>query len=1120
MATLPIYTLTAANAQTNLQNDGLDALGLTTLALSPHWSTAAIGGYDSNQLTLHIAGGLRAPFRGLLEGAFAPASSTLSANITADDTTINVAAGDGNRFPSPTGGDSVLLTLSNDSGSKKETVACTARTGDALTVVRAFDNTTKQAFSSGDRVSLKLTRGGTVSQFLGADGQPLQVPCAVFRLHPQAVHRLERLMSVRYASNGAVTHPFPVCMLVRSAEFLKTNQFYDADATLPVNGDISFHDGRGLIVDPIYVASLFDHLLTWLPGLQPAGVTGGPGDAGTGIRAIAQTVSTTLVHFIDPHGANYRPVIPSAKIVIGRDGVMTPEEIPATALVTLGASDKVKADAGDDNRMRWGWATNGTLARADLQPPTITAPAALNRQFLRVMVADVKWSLLGNRSGSDVQGVQKDDGRIPPELLPEVRDQVVIDYTVDGPDTLAECARVLSRPNQSMIMAVSQEIDGTLILPPTQGATAHWPAFPAQNGAPGGTPPATLPAGSLTASFVALPSNDVVVRVTNVPAEAHIRIYPQQFVAIPAIAEEPSFVRGDGGANIADASGAADVLVPNPFRLANGGQRPSPATLTLDLVVAPRGGGRRLYGALTVSVANGPAGPLSPTPPFNGTGVLTPLLPALEGVGPSPLFGVPMPQPPATPNPSNVIDLAISLAAEPSPRQAPRLPTQSRFETVVLTGTTGPGTPAPTGTLFWDAIVTGGRLTGESRSAQHDLGNPGNPGGPDVHAPGVRVTGALAYDAALAAMRRVQPMIPWPTTNGLNPGWVVGSMGDNFNVPDDSANTTNTSVGVLLRTIAVGCETSQLSDQTPPDAGLTVTQMINSAATRLGLPAPNIPVNIDNEPRLQKEVRKEFFISKHGLRDVQWSLLRAISEARELIYIESPQFAPTARISPPAKEYQVDLVAKLADRLTAMKCLKVIICTPRLTDYAENFKSYSRYHYNARNEAVSMLTTIAPDRVAVFHPVGFPGRTAYIRTTSIIVDDVWSLVGTAHFRRRGMTFDGSVSIASFDRQLEDGYSKKVRNYRRALMGAKLHVATPIGGQAAPADWIRLSRPDSSFALVSDLLAQGGLGRIQPLWPGPSDTTVLAAQPDAADPDGSTSDQFMITLAGSLNELGD
>ena len=349
---------------------------------------------------------------------------------------------------------------------------------------------------------------------------------------------------------------------------------------------------------------------------------------------------------------------------------------------------------------------------------------------------------------------------------------------------------------------------------------------------------------------------------------------------------------------------------------------------------------------------------------------------------------------------------------------------------------------------------------------------------------------------------------------------MVSSAGDNFNAPDDSANLANTGVGVLLRTIAVACETSQLADQEPPPAGLTVDQMIDNAATRLGLPPPDFDFNIENEPRLQKEVRREFFIAKHGLRDAQWSLLRAVMAARELIYIESPQLARTARPGNSAADYEVDLVTVLQTRLQVQPNLKVIVCTPRLSDFATKFRTWSRQHYQARNEAAGLLLSAAPDRVAIFHPVGFPGRPAFIRTTSVIVDDVWSLVGTAHFRRRGMTFDGSVSIASFDRQLEAGYSKKVRDYRRALMAAKMRVPTPGVGQPPSGDWIRLARPESAFALVVDLLAQGGLGRIQPLWPGPADNMIPPAENQVADPDGSTSDLFWPTFAGALQELGD
>jgi hypothetical protein len=56
------------------------------------------------------------------------------------------------------------------------------------------------------------------------------------------------------------------------------------------------------------------------------------------------------------------------------------------------------------------------------------------------------------------------------------------------------------------------------------------------------------------------------------------------------------------------------------------------------------------------------------------------------------------------------------------------------FETVVVTGTAG-GSPART--LNWEAVLSGGKWLHETRSALHASGNPGNPAGPDVHAPGI-----------------------------------------------------------------------------------------------------------------------------------------------------------------------------------------------------------------------------------------------------------------------------------------------------------------------------------------------------------------------------------------------
>lgn len=1124
----PVTTLTPATAQQNLQNDGLNALGLTTVRLSPRWAatTPSAVDYDAAALTLNVSGTVHAPFLGIREFAFAAVRSSLASNITDSVTTIALAPGTGSTFPSPAGGGSMMLVLSNASGSKREVVGCTARAGDSLTIVRGLDGTAKQSFSSGDSVQLRLTPGTRSSEFYGADGAPLVGACTVLRLHPQALLRLERLAFARYALPGdPAIRPVPWAMVVRGVEGFTTARWFEAGEVMTgISGPISFHDGRGQIVDPIYVACLFDDLLNSLPGLLPDTVSG-PATGAGGVNQIGGLGGVaTLIHVVDAHGGVYRPAQASATMVTtDAGGTTVTGTVPASGLITLTAGDRIRASSTDGGRLRWGWATFGTMGRATLAPPALPAggavPAALPKQFFRVVVVDAPWVLLGNRTSSTVLGVPADDQRIPVDLLPQVRDQVLIDYLDDGPDTLGDANTILNRPNQQMILAVSSFIDRTVQLPAQRGVNAHWPAFPPPNSNAGFAVPPAL-AGAVTAGFSG--ANDVVVTIAAgiAPDGAHVRIFPQQFVEIAAIAEEPSFLRGDGGASIATTGNPVQVLLRNPFRLVSGAPLPNPAVLTMDIVIAPRLGRRQLFGGVSANVAAGPvAAPVDPFAAAPGSTILSAMLPQTQGVAESPLFGIPRTIPaPSGPPPSNLLDLVISLAAEASPRQAPRLPTMARFDTVVVTGTNvPPGVPA--GTLLWDAVLSGGRLAGDSRSALHESANPGNPAGPDVHAPGVRATGALGYDLALTALRRAQPIIPLPGTAGANPGWVFASLGDNFSAPSDAASA-DTSIGVLLETIAVGCDTPWLSALTTPPPGLTVQQMINNAATAMGLTPPSITVTINNEPRVQRDVRREFFVAKQGLRDAQWALRRAIAEARELVYVESPQFARTARPSGAPQSFEVDLVGELATRLSQQPNLKVLICTPREPDFATNFKGWWRQHFKDRSEALGNLLAVAPDRVALFHPVGFPGRTGFIRTTSVIVDDVWCLVGTTHFRRRGMTFDGSSAIASFDRQFEHGYSRKVRQYRRNLLAAKLRVAVPAAGAAPTGDWVRLGRPASAFDVVADLLAQGGLGRVQPLYAGPSDTTVLPVGADVADPDGSNGSTFVTIFAGMLNEAGD
>ena len=90
------------------------------------------------------------------------ADSSLNGAIASDTAVLELKAGDGDKFPSPTNGDFFLVTLFQRVGTTElnhEIVKCTSRAGDSLTVVRAQEGTTAKAFNSGDLVELRVTAG-------------------------------------------------------------------------------------------------------------------------------------------------------------------------------------------------------------------------------------------------------------------------------------------------------------------------------------------------------------------------------------------------------------------------------------------------------------------------------------------------------------------------------------------------------------------------------------------------------------------------------------------------------------------------------------------------------------------------------------------------------------------------------------------------------------------------------------------------------------------------------------------------------------------------------------------------------------------------------------------------
>lgn len=84
------------------------------------------------------------------------ASSRLASSLSTGATNISVMAGEGAKFPLLEAGQWFPLTIVKASGAL-EIVKATSRSGDVITVTRAQEGTSAQAFAVGDRVELRLT---------------------------------------------------------------------------------------------------------------------------------------------------------------------------------------------------------------------------------------------------------------------------------------------------------------------------------------------------------------------------------------------------------------------------------------------------------------------------------------------------------------------------------------------------------------------------------------------------------------------------------------------------------------------------------------------------------------------------------------------------------------------------------------------------------------------------------------------------------------------------------------------------------------------------------------------------------------------------------------------------
>jgi hypothetical protein len=983
------------------------------------------------------------------------------------------------------------------------------------------------------------------ARYASVSGEPITTPAGILSLHPEAVHRLETLVRTRL---GVLDRPVPVAMLVHGATppAQPLMQWFRAGEAIPDAGPVSFHDRRGLIVDPIAAAALFAELLTWRNALSPTAFSQATLDGAGGVGAIAALGGSVSirVHVITPHGAAYRPRRTGAsatdtalKVLNASDAVL--REVPSSGVVDLATGERLgypvaAAAAGapppPPPPILWGPSPGGTLDTVAWSPPALPSGVALARQFFRIMAVDVDWHVLGNRAlapgDADVPGEEDLPANAP---LPAVRRSLANPVLlIDGNDVLgAMGAALASWPAAAdrIGLIASPAIDTTLRLPPSAGAAAHWPALPGVPVSPSGAAAAISSFDPSTAGLTATwrvppagtPQWDVIVTFPagSVPVGTFVRAYPRTFQLIREIGEDPSFVRGDGGSAVVQASGDTTLLLRNPFGFKTG-DPPGNPVLRIDVLLLAQDGTRRLASAVELSIGT-PQPWTDNTPTFGGA--VSPLVNAFvtgqgfSSIAPSTLFGIPELTPTSSP-PSDLAGFVRFFANEGTwPRVGPRLPSQTRFETVLALGAQVTA-DAP---YVWSAVLSGGRFTWETRSASPDHGSPGNPAGPDAHISGLGVAGQLAYDLAFHALKRCQSLVP---TGSSSLGWLMQSAGNNWNVPPaDAAPAAGAPflAGAMLETISAVTDSPELSLLPIPADTDTIQSLVDTIVTALGQPAGSFTGSFDNEERIRRQLQREIATAKRGQRDAMWSLARAVTEAREYVWIESPTFLHTAYgAGATADPNLFDLTALLRARVVANPLLKVMICVPRQPDFAAGKPPFVRAAYRDRKAALEDLISADPDRVAAFHPIGFPGRDSVGRSTIVLVDDAYAMVGTSHWRRRGMTFDGGCDVALLDRRLNDrGSGATLAEFRQSLMASRLGIPTATTPANASALWTRLAEPESAFDVLRDLLRQGGLGRCSPVYAGPTDTSVIPETTDKTDPNGLAGPSLMALLGGLI-----
>ena len=302
-------------------------------------------------------------------------------------------------------------------------------------------------------------------------------------------------------------------------------------------------------------------------------------------------------------------------------------------------------------------------------------------------------------------------------------------------------------------------------------------------------------------------------------------------------------------------------------------------------------------------------------------------------------------------------------------------------------------------------------------------GNPGAPGGKEVHGAGVQITGGAITDVADFMRDRL-----FPGTDAL-----VADAANNPLPTQAIAAAPPAQWAAVLKTVARGVEGEPLVFETLDVVDRTLFDAYDAIAAVI----PTLPPigTIGNVNAAMRAVCRRI-LNGLGRQEALFALDAAIGRAERLIYIETPAIDGEAIDADGAQLAWLDT---LIARLDARPGLHAALCVPR-----ELLPGTPAPLSWVRNElwhsALARLLPAGGDRLAVFSPGAGPFSHVRMASTVVIVDDVWALVGGTHLWRRGLSFDSSLAVAVFDEANRFGRGASVSAFRQQLAADRLSVA--------------------------------------------------------------------------------